>query len=41
VPDFLRRRGKQTDRYGRALPVFAAIDQAEELFADSDHPNRR
>ncbi len=40
VPDFLRRRGKRTDRYGRPLPVFAAIDQAEELFADSAHQNR-
>ncbi len=40
VPDFLRRRGKRTDRYGRALPVFAAIDQAEELFADPAHQNR-
>ncbi len=40
VPDFLRRRSKRTDRYGRALPVFAAIDQAEELFADSAHHNR-
>jgi tetratricopeptide (TPR) repeat protein len=40
VPDFLRRRGKRTDRYGRPLPVFAAIDQAEELFADSAHHNR-
>jgi tetratricopeptide (TPR) repeat protein len=40
VPDFLRRRGKRTDRYGRALPVFAAIDQAEELFVDSAHQDR-
>ncbi|MBV9143659.1 MAG: tetratricopeptide repeat protein [Pseudonocardiales bacterium] len=40
VPDFLRRRGQRTDRYGHPLPVFAAIDQAEELFADSTHPNR-
>ncbi len=40
VPDFLRRRGKRTDRHGRPLPVFAAIDQAEELFADSAHHNR-
>jgi tetratricopeptide (TPR) repeat protein len=42
VPDFLRRRGKRTDRYGRPLPVFAAIDQAEELFVnvDSAHHNR-
>ncbi|MGH3973942.1 MAG: hypothetical protein ACRDS9_11555, partial [Pseudonocardiaceae bacterium] len=40
APDFLRRRGKRTDRYGRTLPVFVAIDQAEELFADSVHQNR-
>ena len=40
VPDFLRRRGKRTDRYGHPLPVFAAIDQAEELFVDSAHQNR-
>jgi len=40
VPDFLRRRGKRTDRYGQPLPVFAAIDQAEELFAVSAHQNR-
>lgn len=40
VPDFLRRRGKRTDSYGRPLPVFAAIDQAEELFAGSPHQNR-
>lgn len=40
VPDFLRRRGKRTDRYGRPLPVFAVIDQAEELFADLAHKNR-
>jgi tetratricopeptide (TPR) repeat protein len=40
VPDFLRRRGKRTDRYGRPLPVFAAIDQAEELFIDSADHNR-
>ncbi|MGH3722222.1 MAG: tetratricopeptide repeat protein [Pseudonocardiaceae bacterium] len=40
VPDFLRRRGKRTDRYGRPLPVFAVIDQAEELFIDSAHQNR-
>jgi tetratricopeptide (TPR) repeat protein len=41
VPDFLRRRGKRTDRYGRPLPVFAAIDQAEELFTDSAHHRHR
>lgn len=40
VPDFLRRRGQRTDRYGRPLAVFAAIDQAEELFVDSAHQNR-
>jgi tetratricopeptide (TPR) repeat protein len=40
VPDFLRRRSKRTDRYGHALPVFAAIDQAEELFVDSVRRNR-
>ncbi len=40
VPDFLRRRGRRTDRYGRPLPVFAVIDQAEELFADLTHQNR-
>jgi tetratricopeptide (TPR) repeat protein len=40
VPDFLRRRSKRTDRYGHPLPVFATIDQAEELFVDSAHQNR-
>jgi hypothetical protein len=40
VPDFLRRHGKQTDRRGRALRVFVAVDQAEELCADSTHQNR-
>ncbi|HKR50185.1 MAG TPA: tetratricopeptide repeat protein [Pseudonocardiaceae bacterium] len=40
VPDFLRRHSKRTDRHGRPLPVFAAIDQAEELFAGSAHHNR-
>lgn len=37
VPDFLRRRNRRTDSYGRPLPVLAAIDQAEELFADPTH----
>lgn len=37
LPDFLRRRNKRTDSYGRPLPVLAAIDQAEELFTDSIH----
>jgi tetratricopeptide (TPR) repeat protein len=32
VSRFLRRRQIRTDRYGRELPVLAAIDQAEELF---------
>jgi hypothetical protein len=32
VLDFLRRRDGRTDRYGRTLPVFAAIDQAEDIF---------
>lgn len=32
VLEFLRRRGKRTDRYGQAVPVLAAIDQAEDLF---------
>lgn len=40
VPDFLRRRNKQTDSYGRPLPVLAAIDQVEELFTDSIHHRR-
>ncbi|MCA1705821.1 MAG: ATP-binding protein, partial [Actinobacteria bacterium] len=40
VPDFLRRRNKRTDGYGRPLPVLAAIDQAEELFTDSTHHHR-
>lgn len=40
VPDFLRRRKKRTDSYGRPLPVLAAIDQAEELFTDSIHHRR-
>jgi hypothetical protein len=39
VPDFLRRRSQRTDRYGHPLPVFAAIDQAEEIF-DSAHQHR-
>jgi predicted Zn-dependent protease len=32
VRKFLRRRPARTDRYGRALPVLAAVDQAEDLF---------
>jgi tetratricopeptide (TPR) repeat protein len=32
VHQFLRRRPPRTDRYGRALPVLASIDQAEDLF---------
>jgi tetratricopeptide (TPR) repeat protein len=32
VRKFLHRRQTRTDRYGRALPVLAAIDQAEDLF---------
>lgn len=35
--DFLRRRGGRTDRYGDPIPVFIAIDQAEELFSDFAH----
>jgi tetratricopeptide (TPR) repeat protein len=40
VPDFLRRRNKRTDSYGRPLPVLAAIDQTEELFTDPTHRHR-
>ena len=32
VREFLCRRQPCTDRYGRALPLLAAVDQAEDLF---------
>lgn len=38
VRHFLRVRPVNTDRYGRALPILASIDQAEDLFrGDPDY----
>ncbi|PRY00543.1 tetratricopeptide repeat protein [Allonocardiopsis opalescens] len=34
VADYLRSRPARLDRYGQPVPVFAAIDQFEELFTD-------
>jgi tetratricopeptide (TPR) repeat protein len=35
--DFLRRRPRRTDSWGRRPPLLVAVDQVEELFADVSH----
>jgi conflict system STAND superfamily ATPase len=37
VREFLRRRAARTDPYGKPVPLLAAIDQVEDLFAGPVH----